>query len=343
MRVNPVSISVLLPVKNGATVIAEAIKSIIAQTTDDWELLITDDGSTDGTAAVVKRFSDPRIRLFHHSESRGVAVSLNEMIRNARGEFIARMDADDHSYPRRLEVQRRFLQQRSGIHLCGTAAETFGEQETLYRFPSNHEAIRAMLLFQPSLVHPSVMWKADVFRKKNLFYQEDPPTAEDYELWVRASECVRFANLRQPLLRYRIDPSIKDSPYVRQQREGDGRIKKEILGRLGLPADPESMDLHQALSLNRFSGRKVPSLERFEGWIGKLKQANRDTKIYSHNDLCRLLCEKYYWILSDRTDLGMLRIPRFLRLFPSPSRYGFSVVVRLFLKSLAGKKSLRGD
>lgn len=341
MTSEAVSISIILPVKNGESVIGQAIESILSQTIRDWELLITDDGSSDQTENVIRQFSDPRIRLFHHPDSKGVATTLNEMIRAARGEFVARMDADDLCHPERLEKQRRFLRRRPDVDLCGSAAETFGEKKTIYRFPSRHEEIRALLLFQPSLLHPSVMWRAEAFRKNNLFYQEVPPTAEDYELWVRASEKVRLANLPEPLLLYRIDPSIKDSPYVLQQKEGDRIIKEQLLERLGLRTDPNSMAIHHALSVNRFSGKEAPEMDEFEQWMLKIEQANRTVGLFGQAELRHLLKERYYWLLSERPDLGLARIRRFWRRFPDLDPFAFSVMLRLFLKNLFGRRGLR--
>jgi len=263
------------------------------------------------------------------------------MIRASRGEFIARMDADDICFPDRFEKQLKFLRRHSDVHLCGTAARTFGERKTFYRFPSDHEMIRSMLLFQPSLIHPSVMWRKEVFQANDLYYQESPPTAEDYELWVRGAEKVRFSNMREPLLYYRIDPGLKDGPYVQQQKSGDVAIKGLLLQRLGLEADQSTMWIHQCFSGNRFFDTDSPSVEEFEAWITKLTAANLRSRVYHPASFRSLLQEKYYWLLSGLPKLGFSRLSRFKKNFPKSGRFGLSVLARLALKSVTSRADLR--
>ena len=286
-------VSVLLPAKNAAPLIGEAIESLRAQSRIDWELLVADDGSSDGTADVVASWNDPRIRLFTHSECRGVAHRLNQMEAVARGRFIARMDADDRARPERLSRQMHFLETHPDCSLCGTAVQTFGACSQIYRLPREHDRIRAWLLFQPSLVHPTVLWRREVFRHHQLSYQENPPTAEDYELWIRASDRVRLANLPEVLLEYRVDESTKDSEYLRQQRRGDTALKQRWLERLGLPAGTKAQELHQIVARREWESRQVDSAAVAE-WIHRLGEANRQRRIFATKALEALLTERIY-------------------------------------------------
>lgn len=289
---NPL-VSVLLPAKNAAPLIGEAIQSLRAQSRTDWEVLVADDGSSDGTAEVVASWNDSRIRLFRDGECRGVAHRLNQLEARARGRFIARMDADDRSRPERLAQQLRFMGEHPECALCGTAVQTFGAYARTYRLPQEHDRIRAWLLFQPSLVHPTVLWRREVFRDHQLSYQEDPPTAEDYELWIRASKCVRLANLSEVLLEYRVDESTKDSAYLRQQRQGDATLKRQWLERLGLPAGDETLRLHQIVARREWESKEVNASAVAE-WIGRLGDANRQRGIFAANALEPLLAERFY-------------------------------------------------
>ena len=292
-------ISILLPVKNGASVLAEAIDSLLRQTFPDWELLAIDDGSTDSTAELIAGYSDKRIRLIKNDRNIGVAASLNRAEAISAGEYIARMDADDIALPERLAQQYQFLESHPNVALCGTAVETFGGFEEVYQLPRQHSDIRALLFLQPSLMHPTVMWRRKSFREKDLHYQENPPTAEDYELWVRATEKVQFANLPQILLRYRVDQSIKDSPYLAQQKKGDHAIKTDLLRRLGLPVDEDSCRKHKTVSLSEYDKNEV-STRSLMNWMREVVRANDERKVFEPVAFRNLLTQRAYWLLSVR-------------------------------------------
>ena len=116
---NPL-ITVLMPVHNGAAYLAEAMESILRQSLADFEFLVVDDASTDHSAALVRNVKDPRVRLIPSTERLKLSGALNLGLDQARGRYVARMDADDISLPRRLESQARFLEQNPAIGLCGT-------------------------------------------------------------------------------------------------------------------------------------------------------------------------------------------------------------------------------
>src|SRR5882757_806020 len=116
-------ISVIMPVLNGGEYVAQAISSILAQSFQNFELIVVDDGSKDASAAIVSSFSDPRIRLIRNPQRLGIPVSLNRGIATARGEYIARMDSDDISMPERLVIQHEFLELNPVVQLCGTWAK----------------------------------------------------------------------------------------------------------------------------------------------------------------------------------------------------------------------------
>jgi len=112
-------VTVLMPVHNGQQHLREAIESILKQSFTDFEFLIIDDGSTDGSTAIVKTYNEPRIRLIANTENQGTVHVLNQGIQEAKGEYIARMDADDISLPQRLEKQVRFMDSRPDIGISG--------------------------------------------------------------------------------------------------------------------------------------------------------------------------------------------------------------------------------
>tara|TARA_B100000929_G_scaffold219305_1_gene175895 strand:+ start:17188 stop:18159 length:972 start_codon:yes stop_codon:yes gene_type:complete len=195
-------ISVLLPVYNAEAFIAKSIQSILDQTEPDFELLVIDDCSTDGSIEIINRFKDPRIIFHRKKRNSGYTESLNWAIDQARGTYIARMDADDVSLPKRFEKQLTFLEQHPDVALCGTDARVEGSS-LKFNYPTEPKAIQVNLLLGSSLIHPSIMGRAEIF--KHYKYDPTKEPAEDYDLFTRlvvAGE--KLANLDEALLIYRV-------------------------------------------------------------------------------------------------------------------------------------------
>lgn len=211
-----------MPVHNGAAYLAAALKSILAQTFADFEFLILDDGSTDATPAILVRTAreDARIRLISRPQ-RGLVASLNELVGQARGEFVARMDADDIALPDRLAAQIAFLRAHPEVVCVGGAnmmIDGAGRYLTTLYPPEDDAAIQAALLAGHTAInHPSAMIRHRALTAAGA-YDADCYPAEDLDLWLRLGEIGALANLEVPVLRYRLhDGSISGRAIDRQQ------------------------------------------------------------------------------------------------------------------------------
>ena len=198
---NPL-ISVLLPVYNCEKYILDAIKSILNQTFTDFELLIIDDASTDGTVAVVNSFKDKRIKIIQKPQNSGLSKSLNQGITIANGKYIARMDGDDISLPERLAKQFAFLEDNEDVAVCGTAFQIIGT-DIIVSGPEDHEDIKAAMLMQCSIGHPTAMLRKSFLDEHALFYDTEKEPAEDFDLWARISGLGKLHNLQEVLFHYR--------------------------------------------------------------------------------------------------------------------------------------------
>lgn len=201
-------VSVVLPARNASTTITLAIRSILSQEFQDFEFLILDDGSTDETRNIVSLFNDRRIRFVSDGQQRGLATRLNQAVGMARGQYIARMDADDVSFPERLGRQVDFLEKHSEIDLVGCRAVVFqgeGEIVGLLPFAADHPALCANPWRNIPLPHPTWMGRADWFRRFR-YRLPEVRRAEDQELLLRAYPSSRFACLADVLLAYRQGP-----------------------------------------------------------------------------------------------------------------------------------------
>ena len=203
-------ISVLLPAFNAQAYLRESIESILSQTFTDFELILINDGSTDQTLEIMQSFQDSRIQIVDQ-ENAGLPISLNRGIALAKGEYIARMDADDVSLPRRLEEQTAYLDSHPQCALVGSWADILFDNNPTDRYlrhPFTNGDIQIKLLFFNCFVHSSVMIRKTALSKTGLYPEERekfPP--EDYDLWLRLARHFEVANLPLTLLLYRELPN----------------------------------------------------------------------------------------------------------------------------------------
>lgn len=226
-------ISVVMPVYNSEKYVGEAIKSVLAQSFDNFEFIIVDDGSTDNTYSVIQSFTDKRIRLIQNKHD--FIESLNIGMDTANGTYIARMDADDIMHIDRLKVQYAVMQEYPDVTVCGTWANTFGSCPQSYNL-SGAGSVGGLVekpilkLIQGNfLFHPTIMLRANFLRKKSLKY-ESYSYAEDYKLWSEiAKSGGQFYVENQPLLYYRISDNQVSSKYRDEQKKTTELIITEII------------------------------------------------------------------------------------------------------------------
>jgi glycosyltransferase involved in cell wall biosynthesis len=200
-------ITVLMPAYNAEKYIGEAIESVLLQTYGDFELIIVNDGSTDGTVKIINSFDDERISVINQ-RNMGVAAALNTGIKYSRAPYIARFDADDVCYPDRLEKQFNFLEQNPDYILVGSDADYILENnDFLFHFKCiahSHQEIMQKLYFYCPFVHPTVMYKKESVCNAG-GYPPDAHNFEDYLLWTSIANMGKLCNLPEPLIKYRLN------------------------------------------------------------------------------------------------------------------------------------------
>jgi glycosyltransferase involved in cell wall biosynthesis len=256
------TISVLMPVYNTARFLEEAIQSVLAQTFADFEFIILDDGSTDGSIDIVRRFAerDDRIR-FVPLEHRGYVSVLCHGLSLCRGEFIARMDSDDVCMPERFEKQINFMRANPDVVACGsriTVVDPFGSPLDHPQHKLAHEEIEQELLFGVgwAMVHPVVMMRRDAVMKVGN-YRDDLVVSEDLDLFLRLAEHGKVANLPEVLLHYRQHLQSVNYTKYDQQKAVKRQICGEAYKRRGLPMPADWA----------FRERKIlPHAEQYRRW-----------------------------------------------------------------------------
>lgn len=222
-------VSVLMGVRDGGPHLREAIESVLGQTFTAFELVVVDDASTDGTAAMLEayRLKDARVVVLRNETNMGLTRSLNRGLGVARGEYVARLDADDVSSPERLAVQVEFLDRHPGIGLAGSACvltDAEGRAGGLCEPPEGDTEIRWKMTFNNVFVHSTVMFRRSLFGPGEMVYDETFPYAQDYELWTRILDRSRAANIPRPLCRFRLHDDSTSAVHREEQRRLAARI-----------------------------------------------------------------------------------------------------------------------
>jgi hypothetical protein len=300
------AVTVLMPVYNSSTYLPSAIESILAQTFDDFEFLIIDDGSTDNTWPMLMEYGrrDARIRLVRNQANIGLTRCLNDGLAWAQGEYIARMDGDDISLPERLALQVAFMKQHPRVGVCGAWVRKTGEHgRGMERYPTNVEDIRCQLLFKDVLAHPAVIMRRMLFAQLGLAYDPAYRYAQDYDLWVRVAEHVDLANIPRVLLHYRMHGQQAGQYEREAQNQAAGRVRQFQLQRLGMQPTVAESATHEAISTSRFRAEQTFILAA-EAWLRKLNTANQRTGIYPESVFVRVLGERWYVVCRLSTALG---------------------------------------
>lgn len=231
-------ITVLLPVYNCELYVQIAVESILNQSYTHFELLIIDDASTDATVSIIKKLNDSRIQLIEKSVNSGYTHSLNYGLQIAKGEYIARMDGDDISFPERFAKQITYLEANPDVVVCGTTYKIVGNEKQI-RLPENHEAIKIGLLWGNCISHPSVMIRKKTVDDFSITYDTSKEPAEDYDMWVRLLSIGKLHNLQEVLLEYRLYANQVSRKRAETQKDNDVKIKFQLLHYLNIKWDDQ--------------------------------------------------------------------------------------------------------
>jgi glycosyltransferase involved in cell wall biosynthesis len=282
-------VTVFIPVYNRERYLCVALNSILAQSFADFELLALDDGSTDGSLALLERFAarDPRVRVVANGTNLGIPRTRNRGLELARGEYIALLDSDDYAYPDRLRAQVRFLDANPDHVQVGTWGSFMDETGRLTRRvrrqPVRASDVNAELLFRCCLSNRSIMARTAVLRAYR--YREEFPRCQDYDMHVRLAERYAMANLPAILVCGRQHAGRYTGLTPDLGRERKMAIHRAQLAALGL--DPSAADLERHHLLARAGHADGAYLDWAEAWLSDLLEANRRAQRYDQAALAR--------------------------------------------------------
>lgn len=260
-NMNRPKISVLMPVYNAEKYLKEAIDSILNQTFRDFEFIIINDASTDKSKQIIMSYQDTRIRYFENNKNLGVAKTLNKGLELATAKYIARMDADDISSSKRLELQYEEMNRDKEITVLASNFDVVDERgHFLYRenYAKSPEEIYYILQFRDCLGHPTVMFKKHIILNVFGGYNEDRE-AEDYDLWLRISSKYKIFKLNTSLLKLRTSKNSRMGAMSRKIDNDAIYLTKKNLE--SLTGEKINLDIIEILRRNFAAFRSSSSIK----------------------------------------------------------------------------------
>lgn len=213
-------VTIGIPFYNAERTLIDAIRSIYAQTYQDWELILVDDGSTDRSLEIASSIRDSRIRVFSDGINRNIAYRLNQIAVNARSSLLARMDADDLMHPDRLKTQVEYLVANPKVDVLGSGTYVLDSKDKVVGILGSSKTLESYfhLMLHNAFIHPTTMMKTSWARRNP--YSMNFPRAEDAELWCRTVLNSHFSFIPNLLYYYRADASFSYKKYANSTRSG---------------------------------------------------------------------------------------------------------------------------
>ncbi|MEO6133551.1 MAG: glycosyltransferase [Ginsengibacter sp.] len=296
-----IEVSVLMPAYNRESYIESSIKSILDQTFKNFELLVLDDGSTDGTIETILSFNDPRIRLIRNEKNQGIAFSRNRLFEEARGLYYVLLDSDDIAMPNRIELQMKFLKENKDTLLVGTPCIAIDQNGDyikstwafLQKRPTDPMEIKATLLFRNCFYQSSIMINAQLLRDEK--YDLEFPPFEDFEFWARLALTHNLVNMETPLIEYRFHPQnishTTNEPFKFQLN--NTIISREFIHYFNYQPTEQELFVH---GVWQFYSYKVgyDFLKESSAWLKKLMKLNASKSRFSDKTFLTVLKRNWF-------------------------------------------------
>lgn len=321
-----------MPVYNCRSYIQEAVNSILHQTFRDFEFIIIDDNSTDGTLNYLESLTDKRIILIKKPQNSGYTISLNMGLKISRGAYITRMDGDDISVPHRFQRQWEFMEAKPNVILCGSGYQVINSSKRWTPPVTTHNDILVALLETCPFAHPTVIFRSNIIKENNITYNHLYEPAEDYKMWTVLQKYGELANIEQVLLHYREHLHQTTVTRSDEQKKISRLIRKEL-----------TVELCEADEM--FGGQLIFKIDKAEDLITFFK--NEYSLQIGFNKRGIVLDEHYYEIRLNKILEESLRTktcPLFLilKLLPVINEYKKSFHLLFFIKHFIKRVIRRG-
>jgi len=306
-------ITVLMPTYNSEKYVADTIWSVLNQTFTQFEFLIVNEfGSNDDTVTIIKMFDDPRIKIIQNETRLGLADSLNLGIREAKGKYIARVDADDLYRKDRFQIQFDFMEKNPDYGVYGSWQHHFGKNTNhIHKVPTTNSELKAAFIYNCELCHSTLLLRKDMFIENNLFYDKNC-AAEDYELWTRAIQKFKFGNTSQVLGEYRVGEDNITAKKLQMLSEESGEIAYRNINKYLNVNIPKEHINYLTNWINEFNNIKndedyKKALDTEKKILCDMFKNNEKLRVYDSLSLLKVINRRWRWSTNNwvyGTDLG---------------------------------------
>lgn len=276
------------------TYLTKSIESIINQTYKNLEIIIICDGNEEEYKLIGEEYgSDTRIKLYFHEKNKGLPYSLNEGIELATGDYVARMDSDDISLRKRIEIQVKFMEENENIMITGMFAKSFGDKNDVNKmFFYKPDEIEIQLLYRTCLIHPTVMFRKSFLNDKNIRYNIDFLCSQDFELWSRVSKNGNIAIIPKIGLLYRVHNKQASNAKAKTQQEFCEKIIRENVKKI---FRERNIEIEKCLlALSRKENVTVDNYINISNYIDKLLEINT---LFDKKKIKKIIYNRYFHIL----------------------------------------------
>lgn len=323
-----------MPVYNAEKYLKETIDSILRQTFTDFELLIINDGSSDGSEDIILSCYDKRIRYKKNPTNLKLIETLNKGIELSSGKYIIRMDADDVSLPQRLQKQVDFMEKHPDVGVCGSWFEIFGKEKKIIKYPEKDEDIRIMMLYQTPFCHPAVVIRKEILLQHNIRFSPDFIHAEDYEMWVRLMGLTRFANIQEVLLLYRLHESSVSFSNKAVQKANTLKTIRLLFQKIGMSVEPDDDEIFRNIAYGVFKTDKNYILKA-KILLESLLNAKDCFRYLPEKELKEFVFSKWFHLCYNTTSLGLwvwnvFRQSEIVKI----KENNFSILLKLYIRAV---------
>lgn len=300
------NLTVIIPIYNGINFLFESVNILLKINKTNFYILLIDDGSTDGSYEYLKNIHDERIILLKNNENKGLIYTLNKAISITNTKYIARLDADDIILPDRLEKQVIFMENNPEVVMAGTWAVSFGDvKETTVGYATDNNTLKSQLLFYCPFIHPTIILRTAILKKNNLFYDNDYPHAEDYELWTRLQKYGKIANIPEVLVKRRIHKEQITKLKSAEMLTSTLKIYEKQLSALNIFPTQEELNIHYSVTRTHSEKITLAYLQKIDDWLTKIYKANAQHKAYPEPELINYLKEIWLKNMAGYTYFGL--------------------------------------